>query len=229
MRGELEPREINGGHVVRSRKGDYELVLQKSGEYNYRLAQIDNYMHLPRRKFPLKPPISMILEAKISSPSITGTWGFGMWNDPFSLGFGGGGMSKFLPVLPNAAWFFYGSNENALSLYDDQILGICHYHIFKDQCEILTLVSLNPRNGIGTALLTKVEEIATSCDCNFLSLTTTNDNLEALGFYQKHRFHLAALFPGKVDMSRQLKPEIPEIGYHGIPIRDELRLEKVLK
>lgn len=111
----------------------------------------------------------------------------------------------------------------------NQILGICHYHICDEKCEILTLASLKPGQGIGTALLTKVEEIATSCGCNFLSLITTNDNLEALGFYQKYGFHLAALFPGQVDMSRQLKPEIPEIGYHGIPIRDELRLEKVLK
>jgi len=111
----------------------------------------------------------------------------------------------------------------------NQILGICHYHIFDNECEILTLTSLDPRRGIGTALLAKVEKIATSCGCNLLSLTTTNDNLEALGFYQKRGFHLAALFSSQVDLSRQIKPEIPKIGYHGIPIRDELRLEKVLK
>lgn len=131
MHHELKPREINGGHVFRSDEGDFKLLLQKSGESNYSLAQIDNYMHLPRRNFPLEPPISIMLGAKISSPSITGTWGFGLWNDPFSFGFGGGGMSKFLPVLPNAAWFFYGSRENALSLHDDQPGNGFHVKTFR--------------------------------------------------------------------------------------------------
>jgi hypothetical protein len=47
-----------------------------------------------------------------------GTWGFGLWNDPFalSLGFGGG---RRIPALPNAAWFFFASAPNYLSLRDD--------------------------------------------------------------------------------------------------------------
>jgi len=55
---------------------------------------------------------------------------------------------------------------------------------------------------------------------------TTNDNLRALGFYQRRGFRLASLRPGAVDEARRtLKPEIPEIGDDGIPIRDELDLE----
>lgn len=111
----------------------------------------------------------------------------------------------------------------------DRILGICHYRICDEECEILTLASLYPKQGIGTTLLSEIERIAVSCGCRLICLTTTNDNLDALGFYQKRGFHLAALYPNQVDFSRQLKPEIPEIGNHGISIRDELRLEKVLK
>jgi hypothetical protein len=55
---------------------------------------------------------------------------------------------------------------------------------------------------------------------------TTNDNVDALRFYQRRGFRLAALHQGAVDDSRaRLKPEIPEIGEHRIPLRDELDLE----
>jgi hypothetical protein len=60
-------------------------------------------------------------------------------------------------------------------------------------------------------------------------LITTNDNLDALRFYQRRGFTLAALHRGAVARSRRLKPTIPEVGAHGIPIRDELELERRLE
>jgi ribosomal protein S18 acetylase RimI-like enzyme len=60
-------------------------------------------------------------------------------------------------------------------------------------------------------------------------LVTTNDNLAALALYQKAGWRLAALRPGALDEARRtLKPEIPELGQYGIPLRDELELELVL-
>ncbi len=84
----------------------------------YRLAQLDDYRSLPRARFPWNPPVSLRLQARASSPDIPGTWGFGFWNDPFSSFFFGGGRA--LPALPNAAWFFFASAPNHLSLRDDQ-------------------------------------------------------------------------------------------------------------
>ena len=56
-----------------------------------------------------------------------------------------------------------------------------------------------------------------------------NDNLRALGFYQRNGFVLAALHPGAVGRIRRLqKPWIPEIAANGIPIRDQLDLDKRL-
>jgi hypothetical protein len=53
--------------------------------------------------------------------------------------------------------------------------------------------------------------------------------VDALRFYQRRGFRLVALHPGAVDDSRRrLKPEIPELGEYGIPIRDELVLEREL-
>jgi hypothetical protein len=117
---DLRKRELHGGNVVGCQQEGYRFLLPQIDEPCYTLAQVDDYMHLPRGRFPHKPPLKIQLEARISGEDLPGTWGFGLWNDPFSLGFGAGGMSRLLPVLPNAAWFFYGSSENYLSLRDDQ-------------------------------------------------------------------------------------------------------------
>jgi hypothetical protein len=62
-----------------------------------------------------------------------------------------------------------------------------------------------------------------------LWVLTTNDNVDALRFYQRRGFRLAGLNPGAVDGARAtLKPEIPVVGAHGIPLRDELVLDKRL-
>ena len=56
---------------------------------------------------------------------------------------------------------------------------------------------------------------------------TTNDNLAALALYQKAGWRLGDLRPGAIDeLRRSLKASIPEIGEHGIPLRDELELDR---
>jgi hypothetical protein len=96
-------------------------------------------------------------------------------------------------------------------------------------CEVLTLHTDRQWSGIGTALLAEVERIARAAGCTRLWLITTNDNVDALRFYQRRGFRLAALRAGAVDACRAgLKPEIPEIGAPGIPIRDEIELEQEL-
>jgi hypothetical protein len=48
-------------------------------------------------------------------------------------------------------------------------------------------------------------------------------------FYQRRGFCLVCVHRGAVDQSRaNLKPEIPLVGNYGIPLRDELDLEKQL-
>ena len=56
-------------------------------------------------------------------------------------------------------------------------------------------------------------------------LTTTNDNLDAIRFYQRRGFRIVGVRPGAVDRARvTLKPEIPEVGMYGIRMSDELDL-----
>jgi ribosomal protein S18 acetylase RimI-like enzyme len=59
-------------------------------------------------------------------------------------------------------------------------------------------------------------------------LVTTNDNLDALRLYQRHGYRLVRVRPGAVDEARRAKPAIPETGAYGIPLRDELVLERDL-
>ncbi len=109
---------------------------------------------------------------------------------------------------------------------DGKVVGLLTYRRFGDTCELMSLDSLIEGRGIGSALLAAVRELARQAGCRRLVLTTTNDNLNALGFYQKRGFRLVALHPGAIDLARRtLKPEIPLLGENGIPIRDEIELE----
>jgi hypothetical protein len=85
----------------------------------YRLAQYDDYDYLHRDRFPHVPPLTVSLRARVSTTDLPGTWGFGLWNDPFGLSIGFGRTAGRLPALPQAAWFFNGSKDNYLSFRDD--------------------------------------------------------------------------------------------------------------
>ena len=112
---------------------------------------------------------------------------------------------------------------------DGTLLGVLTYRIAGPACEVRTLFATVTRHGTGSALLDAVEAVARAAGCRRLWLITTNDNLDALRFYQRRGLRLAALHPGAVDASRAaLKPSIPEVGEYGIPIRDEIVLELAL-
>jgi ribosomal protein S18 acetylase RimI-like enzyme len=107
------------------------------------------------------------------------------------------------------------------------IAGHAAYRIVGDRCELVSIEATPEGEGIGSRLLAAVDVAARDAACRTLWLTTTNDNLDALAFYQRRGFRLVALRPGAVDAARaSLKPSIPRIGAHGIPLRDELDLER---
>ena len=114
----LLTRFSKGASVAETQKG-FRLTIPESRHFSYRLAQLDDYNYLPRRKFP-HHSLTLSLRARASSDSIPGTWGFGVWNDPFVLSLGLGGVPVRMPALPNAAWFFGASPESHLSFRDDK-------------------------------------------------------------------------------------------------------------
>jgi ribosomal protein S18 acetylase RimI-like enzyme len=116
-----------------------------------------------------------------------------------------------------------------VALWQKEIVGLVTYHIEGHHCEITTLNSLEGGIGIGSDLIEAVKNQAEKMNCKRLWLVTTNDNVEAIRFYQKRGFHIAALYPGAIQQYRRLKPSIPSIGFHGIPIRDEIEFELLLE
>jgi hypothetical protein len=115
---DLAVRTLHGGRVNSMDDDSWRMSIPGGPAGEYRLAQLDDYTHLPRDQFPWTPPLTLHLRARASHKNIPGTWGFGVWNDPFitDLGFAGG--TRRLPVLPDTAWFFFASPENYLSLDD---------------------------------------------------------------------------------------------------------------
>jgi hypothetical protein len=106
-----------GASVTATPNGN-RMTIPDGDDRRYRLAQLDDYAKLARKDYPHRPSLSLSLRARASAASLPGTWGFGLWNDPFGLSIGFGGNPLRLPALPNAVWFFYASEENHLSFGD---------------------------------------------------------------------------------------------------------------
>ena len=110
---------------------------------------------------------------------------------------------------------------------DGEVAGVLSYVLRHRELEVLVLWTTERHKGVGTALLTAVEGIARDAGVERTWLVTTNDNVDALRFYQRRGFRLVSVDPGAVDRSRgTLKPAIPVVGDYGIPLRDELILER---
>ncbi|HLO32437.1 MAG TPA: GNAT family N-acetyltransferase [Anaerolineales bacterium] len=107
-------------------------------------------------------------------------------------------------------------------------IGLITFFIKENECEVTSLDSLRAGQGIGSALIDKAIEEARAGNCKRLFLITTNDNLHALGFYQKRGFEIVTVYRGAVNRSRKIKPNIPLVGNDGIPLRDEIELEMSL-
>jgi N-acetylglutamate synthase-like GNAT family acetyltransferase len=111
------------------------------------------------------------------------------------------------------------------AMRDGEEVGLITYEIVGDQCEVVTHNSLAGHGGIGSCLLAAVRAKAREAGCRRMWLVTTNDNTPALRFYQRRDFDLVAVHRNAVQEARKLKPEIPDIGLDGIPIRHEIEME----
>ncbi len=103
------------GRIDLSRDG---LCLSNAGAAarTYTNAQIDDYRGLKRADYPWRPPLRLHLRARFSHASgdLTGTAGFGFWNDPFRI------SGPRPPALPQAVWFFYAGPHSDMRLAVDR-------------------------------------------------------------------------------------------------------------
>lgn len=108
-------------------------------------------------------------------------------------------------------------------------VGLLQYDVRGGDFEVVILIAVPHRQGVGGFLLRAAESIARSLGCKRCWLITTNDNLAAISFYRAMGWHLVAVHRGAVRESRRLKPEIPEFAADGTPMEDEMEFELLLE
>ena len=131
-------------------------------------------------------------------------------------------------VVAHGVIYYPETLDGFIALDGDEWIGEITYTFSGNECEIVSLDSARAGMGVGTMLIQKVVEEAREKGCRRIFLITTNDNLNALGFYQKRGFELVAVHRGAINESRKIKPGISLIGANNIPLRDEIELEMLL-
>ncbi len=111
-----------------------------------------------------------------------------------------------------------------------KLVGLLTFQSQGDSMLVITQNSTEAGTGIGSSLLLRVIEEARKRRARRVWLTTTNDNLKSIGFYQRMGFRLVAIYRDAVAETRKdLKPEMPEFGMNGLPILDEIEMELILE
>ena len=108
----------------------------------------------------------------------------------------------------------------------EQPAGALAYRLHGDALHIVALATdpMWQRSGVGGHLLAEAELLARRLKLRRLVVSTTNDNLPALHFYQRRGYRLTDLVPDNIIATT--KQQVA--GFAGIPVRDEIRLEKKL-
>jgi len=118
---------------------------------------------------------------------------------------------------------------NGIAVYKDaRIIGLVTYRIVDEECEITSLDSFCEGIGIGTELINRITVVAKQSHCKRIKLITTNDNINAIKFYQKRGFDMIHIYRNALDISRKIKPSIPFIGEDDIPLKHEIEFELIL-
>ncbi len=115
-----------------------------------------------------------------------------------------------------------------VAVLDDEVSGLITYEITGGDCEIVSIDSFREGMGVGGALLKAVIDAARLGGCTKVWLVTTNDNTNAMRFYQVKGFDMTQIYRNSIEHARRLKPEIPLYGCDDIPIRHEIEFSMYL-
>lgn len=120
--------------------------------------------------------------------------------------------------------------ESLVAKTNGDLVGAATYRFDDDGgCELMSINAVSQGGGVGTKLLATVEDEARKAGCQRIWLITSNDNLDALRFYQRRDYRIVAVYPGAIDEARLLKPNIPLVGNDDIAIHDEIELAKDIR
>jgi len=128
-----------------------------------------------------------------------------------------------LPVVSISGVYDPSTLRGLLTVEEGELVGLCTYRLDDGNCEVVTLNSFREGRGVGSALLMAARAIAEEHDAR-LWLITTNDNLEALAFYQRRGMDIVALHRGFGDVVRLAKPGVSQLGDGAIPLRHAFEL-----
>jgi len=106
-----------------------------------------------------------------------------------------------------------------------EIAGALAYRIVDRSLQVIALATdpMWQRSGVGGHLIAEVELLARQLRVERVVVATTNDNLPSLYFYQRRGYRITELVLNGVAQHVGSSP-----GFGGIPVRDEIRLEKTL-
>jgi citrate lyase synthetase len=115
--------------------------------------------------------------------------------------------------------------EGLGAYFEDRLQGVATWRIQGRILQLITINNISDRRGVSLALLEGMMALGRQKGMPILRAYLTNDNTEGMRFFQLRGFRIVAIFPGYVDIMRQLKPSLPLKGMHGIPMRDGIELE----
>ena len=117
----------------------------------------------------------------------------------------------------------------AMAAYrEGRLAGVATWRLEGPVFYLVTLNNISEQRGVGVALLEAMMALGREKGSALLRVIVTNDNLNALGFYQRRGFRIVGVSPGVIDAIRTLMPNVPTMGQNRIPMRDEIELEIAL-
>jgi GNAT superfamily N-acetyltransferase len=141
--------------------------------------------------------------------------------DLFQRDFGPGSLIAFGEVMDLDAAPAIVAEMNG------EMAGALAYRLIDTGLHVIALATdpMWQRSSVGGYLIAEVELLARRLGIPRVIVATTNDNLPSLYFYQRRGYRITEWVSNAA--GRHVRDAGP-IGFGGIPIRDEIRLEKTI-
>ncbi|MEI6670118.1 MAG: GNAT family N-acetyltransferase [Acidobacteriota bacterium] len=114
-----------------------------------------------------------------------------------------------------------------VAVMKNELGGALAYRLRGDGLQIVALATdtMWQRSGVGGYLVAEVELLARRLGLPRVVFCTSNDNVPSLYFYQRRGYQLTEVVVGALVPHN---PPPDNLGFAGIEVRDEIRLEKIL-
>jgi N-acetylglutamate synthase-like GNAT family acetyltransferase len=131
-------------------------------------------------------------------------------------------------VVIRAEKYFPAEYGGLIAEYENEKVGLIILRFADALCEVMSLSTDGRHPAAGKKLLAGALMLARENKVEKVIIVTTNDNIQALRFYQQMGFTICDWRKDAAEQARRIKPQIPRAGNYNIPIRDEIELEIIL-